>query len=119
MKRFISLFLMFGLMACSNQTDQSSSIESSKEESESNATNTKPTKEEISSNNIKIEPPKDETEQTPEETESTRILVIYFSATGTTRPLAEDAADVLSADIYEIIPSDPYTDDDLAYYTDC
>lgn len=44
-------------------------------------------------------------------------LVVYFSATGTTRPLAEYAAEILNADIYEIIAEDPYTEEDLAYYT--
>lgn len=46
------------------------------------------------------------------------ILVVYFSATGTTRSLAEYAADILNADIYEIVPENPYTEEDLAYYTD-
>ena len=40
---------------------------------------------------------------------SSSILVAYFSATGTTRPLAEYAADLLNADLYEIVPEDPYT----------
>ena len=44
-------------------------------------------------------------------------LVAYFSATNTTRPLAEYAADILGADLYEIVPEVPYTDADLAYYT--
>lgn len=47
------------------------------------------------------------------------ILVAYFSATGTTRPLAEDAADILGADLYEIVPKVPYTEADLKYYTNC
>ena len=46
---------------------------------------------------------------------SSSILVAYFSATGTTRPLAEYAADILNADLYEIVPEDPYTDEDLDY----
>ena len=46
-----------------------------------------------------------------------KVLVAYFSATGTTRPLAEYAADILNADLYEIVPEEPYTDADLAYYT--
>ena len=46
-----------------------------------------------------------------------KTLVAYFSATNTTRPLAEYASDILSADLYEIVPEDPYTDADLAYYT--
>ena len=46
-----------------------------------------------------------------------KVLVAYFSATNTTRPLAEYAADILNADLYEIVPEVPYTDADLAYYT--
>ena len=47
----------------------------------------------------------------------TKILVVYFSATGTTKPLAEYVAEILKADLYEIVPEDPYTEEDLAYYT--
>lgn len=47
----------------------------------------------------------------------TKTLVVYFSCTGTTRTLAEYAAEILGADLYEIVPEDPYTDEDLAYYT--
>ena len=46
-----------------------------------------------------------------------KTLVAYFSATNTTRPLAEYAADILGADLVEIVPEVPYTDADLAYYT--
>ena len=46
-----------------------------------------------------------------------KTLVVYFSATGTTKPLAEYAAEILGADIYEIIAEEPYTEADLAYYT--
>ena len=47
----------------------------------------------------------------------TRTLVVYFSCTGTTKPLAEYAAEILGADLYEIVAEDPYTEEDLAYYT--
>ena len=47
----------------------------------------------------------------------TRTLVAYFSCTGTTQPLAEYAAEILGADLYEIMAEDPYTEADLAYYT--
>lgn len=46
-----------------------------------------------------------------------KTLVAYFSATNTTRPLAEYASDILNADLYEIVAENPYTDADLAYYT--
>ncbi len=54
----------------------------------------------------------------PETPSGGKTLVAYFSATGTTEPLAEYAADILGADLYEIVPEVPYTDADLAYYTD-
>lgn len=47
--------------------------------------------------------------------ESRNVLVVYFSATGTTKALAEYAADALGADLYEIVPEEPYTSDDLNY----
>ena len=48
---------------------------------------------------------------------SGRILVVYFSATDTTKAVAQEAAGLLGADLYEIVPSQPYTEADLAYYT--
>ena len=47
--------------------------------------------------------------------EGKKVLVAYFSATGTTKGVAEHIANGLSCDIYEIVPEDPYTDADLNY----
>lgn len=44
-----------------------------------------------------------------------KTLVACFSATGHTKPLAKYAANYLNADFYEIIPEEPYTDEDLNY----
>lgn len=44
-----------------------------------------------------------------------KILVVYFSATGTTKGVAEHIANGLNADIYEIVPEEAYTDADLDY----
>ena len=40
-------------------------------------------------------------------------LVVYFSATGTTKGVAERIAAMEDADIYEITPAEPYSDADL------
>ncbi|MBQ7478300.1 MAG: NAD(P)H-dependent oxidoreductase [Selenomonadaceae bacterium] len=46
---------------------------------------------------------------------SGKILVAYFSCTGNTKALAQTAADILQADIYEIRPEVPYSSNDLNY----
>ena len=59
----------------------------------------------------------------PAETDSTEaddttgkdVLVVYFSATGTTKGVAEKIAKITGADVYEIIPAEPYTSDNLNY----
>lgn len=46
-------------------------------------------------------------------------VVIYFSATGTTKALAQTIAGSADMDIYEIVPKIPYTSADLNYNSDC
>lgn len=47
--------------------------------------------------------------------EGNKILVAYFSMTNNTEGVAQKLADGLGADIYEITPEQPYTDEDLDY----
>lgn len=47
--------------------------------------------------------------------EASKVLVAYFSATNTTEGVAEHIANGLNADLYEIVPENPYTDADLNY----
>lgn len=47
-----------------------------------------------------------------------KVLVAYFSATGNTRAVAERLAEDLSADIFEVVPQEPYTEDDLNFNND-
>ncbi len=49
------------------------------------------------------------------EPERGKILVAYFSATNNTKGVAQKLADGLGADLYEITPEQPYTDEDLDY----
>lgn len=44
---------------------------------------------------------------------SSNILVVYYSATGSTKAVAENIANTLNADTFEIVPKAPYTSADL------
>lgn len=64
--------------------------------------------------------PSGETESGPEttpepdlETEGGGVLVVYYSATGSTEKVAGYIADALNADTFAITPAEPYTSDDL------
>ena len=57
----------------------------------------------------------DSTEQSQTDESTNKTLVVYFSATGTTKGVAEQIASVAGADIYEITAAQPYTADDLNY----
>ena len=92
---FMTLMILLGLSACGSNAKQ--------KESGKSINNKATTQEkEIVKN---------------EDNETNNILVAYFSATGTTKTLAGYAAEYLNADLYEIVPKQPYTDEDLAYYT--
>ena len=108
MKKIFSLLLMVTLCvflaACGN-----------KNESENNkAVNDTTAKDEIQTEENDIQM----SEDTEETTNGSNILVTYFSATGNTKAVAESIADGLQADIYEIVPTEPYTNADLDYNDD-
>ena len=46
------------------------------------------------------------------------VLVAYFSATGNTEFVAEKLANVINADLFEIVPEQLYTNDDLNWQND-
>lgn len=49
----------------------------------------------------------------PAQPAARETLVVYFSCTGHTKGLAEDVADLLKADLFEIQPEIPYAKEDL------
>ncbi len=51
--------------------------------------------------------------------ENANSVVLYFSATGTTKKVAEKIASKSNSDIIEIIPKQKYTSEDLDYNSDC
>ena len=58
-------------------------------------------------------------QETTNETETgKKTLVTFFSATGTTRKAAQQLAEIIGADTYEIQPETPYSDADLDWTND-
>ena len=53
-----------------------------------------------------------------DDTSTSKSLVLYFSATGTTKQIAEFIKEETNSDIIEIIPKDKYTSADLSYTND-
>ena len=49
---------------------------------------------------------------------SKKVLIAYFSATGTTKKVAENLAKATGGDLYEIKPLQPYTREDLDWTND-
>ena len=51
--------------------------------------------------------------------ENSKSVVLYFSATGNTKSIAERIAKESNSDIIEIIPKEKYESEDLNYNSDC
>lgn len=91
----LSCLLMFCLVACSSGGSGSTSNADTSSSSVSSAS--------------------DETSATTEEssTDLGNVLVVYYSATGNTERVANSIAEATGGDLFEIEPTEPYTDDDL------
>ncbi len=57
--------------------------------------------------------------QSIENKEESNSVVLYFSATGTTKKIAQSIAKESNSDIIEIIPKEKYESEDLNYNSDC
>lgn len=92
----LAVLLVFSLASCSQPGAKSSS---------QSETETKQTESETSGETAK--------ETVKSDKNSNDTIVLYFSATGTTKGVAEKIASVTKAEIYEIVPEQKYTDADL------
>lgn len=104
---FLSLMLVLGLAACGNNntTGPTSSETPSAATSEPEATET---------------PSTDTSETETPDTESTggKTLVVYYSASGNTENVANVIADTMGADLFELEPVEPYSNEDLNWTND-
>lgn len=126
MKKFTALLFAFlmtaSLTACAENNGQAENISLDVEGSvseetaapESSTEGSKPESEPMQPHETEGTEPAD-AETADAETEVKKVLVAYFSATNTTEGVAEHIANGLNADLYEIVPEEPYTDADLNY----
>ncbi len=101
--------MFFGLAACSGNptTVASESTENAETKVvETETTGSEPVEETTTAGS-------DETYQETTAGTGKDVLVIYFSATGTTKGVAEMIADITDGDLYEIKALEEYTDEDL------
>ena len=54
-------------------------------------------------------------QSTQDSNTTNKVLVVYFSATGNTKAVAEKITTLKNANLFEILPLDLYTDDNLNY----
>ena len=134
MRKIVSLLLSFGMIfalaacgqsaASEKQEKIQSAVQKTDEQSETpqNGAAAEQSKTEEQTEiemeiEMETEPSESVSTEEQEADVSTKILVVYFSCTGTTELVAEYITEILGADHYQIVPEDPYTEADLAYYT--
>lgn len=104
----LSLVFVFSFAACSNSSSDSES-----------STNSAPA--DTQSTNSAAADTQSTDESADNDTNSSlnsKVLVVYYSATGSTKAVAETIANTTGADLFEITPVDPYTSDDLNWTND-
>ena len=97
----LSLALAFSLAACGNTAN--TPADTSKDDTQTPAVSP-------------VENPDDANtpaDTTPEQPQTGKTLVVYYSASGNTARVAKDIAAAAGADLFEIVPTQVYTSDDL------
>ncbi len=100
----ICVMMLTGMLtACGTASNEESSVQ--------NTTSQQQTSDEATTTN-------EESTLDSSKSGGTKILVAYYSATGTTEAVAEKLAEQMGADLFEITPVDEYTNEDLDWTDD-
>lgn len=98
---FLSLAMAVSLAACGADEGQSST----EQQPQSNSSTTQSSSTQPYSES--------QEEATPDDSESGKTLVVYYSATNNTKAVAEYIAAETDGDLFEIVPTEPYSSADL------
>lgn len=100
----LSVVLVLGLAACGSANKPASSTTQPETSAPTEQPTTAPTE------SSSTAPSETEPETQPV---TGKTLVVYYSASGNTKRVAEDIAEAAGADLFEIVPTEVYTSDDL------
>ena len=101
--------LTLGLMTgCGSQETKSTTTQASSETTEAVTTAAA----------TETEEPTQTSAGTTTDGETGKTLVVYYSASGRTKTVAETIAETAGADLFEIVPDEPYTSEDLDWTND-
>ena len=114
-QKAISFICITVLLFCMTAYGTSKTQETSSNETQSSSENVSMQKNKTTAAEGTEQP---DTTNNPSVGSDSKILVAYFSATGNTRPIAETIAEFTGGDLFEIVPVEEYTDEDLNYNDD-
>ena len=100
----LSVVLVLSLAACGSANKPASSTTQPETSAPTEQLTTEP------SESSSTTPAESEPETQPE---TGKTLVVYYSASGNTERVAKDIAEAAEADLFEIVPTEVYTSDDL------
>ena len=100
----LSVVLVLSLAACGSANKPASSTTQPETSAPTEQLTTEP------SESSSTTPAESEPETQPE---TGKTLVVYYSASGNTERVAKDIAEAAGADLFEIVPTEVYTSDDL------
>lgn len=113
-----SIFMIFCLAACGNASEQTEGSAGENNALEDRGEENMQAEESRQTESSTKEDVQTEGSDMQVKEEGNGVLVVYFSATNTTEGVAEYIANGLGAELYEIVPEEPYTDADLNYSDD-
>lgn len=105
----LSLAMVFSLAACGNTAN--TPADTSKDDAQTPAVS--PVEKPDDTNTPDDAETPDDANTPAEQPQTGKTLVVYYSASGNTKRVAEDIAETVSGDLFEITPTEPYTSDDL------